>query len=255
LFQLDRQTCVETINRRTCFLAREIADIPRLAEFANDFTSLIASPLKIEGNVVGTVAIYDKVAIDRFFVGRFNDEDVQIFGRFISYVERALSNARLHAANAESSNHDADTGLPNQRYLETRIHEEIARAQGRDSALALVSCCIENWEEILEHTNPAHAHHVLISTANALRSTLRDFDVLARTGEDRFMILLPEPGLDPGSRVAKLTRAVADKVCRDETLNELCRVCLAFGHAVHPADGVDAATLEQHASEPRIRMV
>jgi diguanylate cyclase (GGDEF)-like protein len=255
LFQLDRLTCVETIKRRTSFLTRDIADVPSLAEFADDFTSSIASPLKIEGDIVGTIAIYDKVAIDRFFVGRFNDEDVQIFSKFIGYVERALTNARLHAARAESSSHDPDTGLPNERYLDTRIREEIARAEGRSSSFALVSCCIENWDEILERTNPAHSHHVLIATVNALRSTLRDFDVLARTGEDKFAILMPEPGLDPDSRVANLTHAVADKVCRDETLNELVGVSLAFGHAVHPANGADAAALRQYASEPRIRMV
>ena len=44
-------------------------------------------------------------------------------------------------------------------------------------------------------------------------------------------------------------------VARDETLNEPLRVALAFGYAVYPRDGADAASLLEHASQVRIRML
>jgi diguanylate cyclase (GGDEF)-like protein len=255
LFALDKQMSVEAIKRRTVFLVREISAHPGLESFASDFSSLIAAPLKIDGQVIGTVAIYDKVAIDRFFVGRFNDEDLQVFAKFISYVERATENAEIHAAAERHSNFDSDTGLPNQSYLDARLREEIVRASGRTDAVTVASCQIENGEAIEAASNPAHAHRVLLATAEALREEVRDFDVVARTSPHGFTVMLPEPGTPAGDRITQLARRVTDRICRDEALNAPMRIELAFGHAHHPADGDEPAALCEAANEPRIRMV
>jgi GAF domain-containing protein len=255
LFQLDKRISVEAIKRRTVFLVRDISEYQALADFGRDFSSLISAPLKIDGQVMGTVSIYDKVAIDRFFLGRFGDEDLQVFAKFVSYVERALANARVHETAEQHSNFDSETGLPNATYLATRIHEELMRAAGRDDALALATCTIENWEEIIARTNPAHSHRVVLATASALREALRDFDVLGRPAEDQFQILLPDPGLEAGERISSLARRVADRVCRDAALNDPIRIELTFGYAVHGIDGTEREALEEIAAEPRIRMV
>jgi hypothetical protein len=48
--------------------------------------------------VIGTLALYDKVAPDRFFAGAFGDDDLQVFGRLVIHVERGSENALSHAA-------------------------------------------------------------------------------------------------------------------------------------------------------------
>jgi len=255
LFALDKRASVEAIKRRTAFLVRDLAEKSDLAEHADDFRSLISAPLKQDGHVIGTVSIYDKVAVDRFFPGRFNDDDLQIFARFVSYVERAIANARVHAAASEHRNFDAETGLPNASYFGTRVQQEIARAGPQQTPLVVAVCWIENWKELCSRVNPAHAHRLLLATSDALRSRLRDFDVLGRTGESQFSVLMPEPGPDPARRVADLSRAVAEIISQDEVLNDPLRIALAFGYAVHPQDGATRETLQARASEPRIRMV
>ena len=50
----------------------------------------------------------------------------------------------------------------------------------------------------------------MLRVAEALRTHLRDFDVVGRTADGEFLVLLPEPGLEPEDRVAALARAVAD---------------------------------------------
>jgi GGDEF domain-containing protein len=84
---------------------------------------------------------------------------------------------------------------------------------------------------------------------------VRDFDVVARTAESEFVVLLPEPGDAPDERVAALARGVADDVRKDERLNEPVRVSLAFGHAVLGPDGATRESLLARTMEPRIRMV
>jgi len=255
LFRLDKRACVDAIKRRTARLVRDLASDPVLSPLRAELRSLLAAPLKREGRVVGTLCLYDRISADRFVAGRFNDDDFHVFTRLVSYVERAVASCLIQAGSRGHRNFDEQTGLPNEAYLSRRIHEEITRAVGREGALAVAVCRVENLDEVARHANPAQAHRVVLRCADALRSHLRDFDVLGRTAEDEFTVLLPEPGLSPGERVFGVARAVADAVSKDEALNDPVRIALAFGYAVHPTDGSDRETLLARARDPRIRMV
>jgi GAF domain-containing protein len=255
LFRLDKQVSVDAIVRRTARLVRDAESEPNLSALHGDIRSLLSAPLKRDGQVVGTLSAYDKVATDRFYAGRFNDDDLQIFTRFVSYVERAVTSCLFQAGVRQHKNFDEETGLPNEGYIAKRIHEEITRSVGREGALAVAVCRIDNLDEVARHANPAQAHRVVLRTADALRSHLRDFDVLGRTKPGEFTVLLPEPGRSPGERVFALARAVADAISKDDALNDPVRIALAFGYAVHPTDGPDRETLFARARDPRIRMV
>lgn len=255
LFRLDKQLSVRIIKGRSPVLLRDVHADEGLDPVADHFRSVVATPLQLEGRVVGTLALYDKVAADRFYAGRFNDDDVQVLRRLRTYVERAVEQALHHALRDDQRNFDEETGLPNAGYLHQRLLQELSRAGERQGALALASCRIENFDEIEREAGAAHAHRVVLRCAEALRAGLRDFDVLGRRSEDEFIALLPEPGPTPSDRVFELARAVAEAVSREPGLNEPTRVALAFGYAVHPADGRDHAGLLEAASTPRIRMV
>jgi diguanylate cyclase (GGDEF)-like protein len=215
----------------------------------------MGAPLRRAGRIVGTLALYDKVASDRFTPGAFGAEDLTLFTKFASYVEQAISNALEHAQARRFQNFDEDTGLPNAAYVTKRIDEELARAARGDGALALAICRIENLREIENQTDAAHARRVLQRTAEALRAHARDFDVAARTGEDEFTVLLPDPGASAGERVFALARGVAEHVARADELNEPVRIALAFGYALHPEEGRERDALLARARELRIRMV
>jgi diguanylate cyclase (GGDEF)-like protein len=255
LFKLDKQVCVETIRRRSAVRVADLGTHPSFQAYQGEFESFLCAPLKRMGRVIGTLSVYDKVATDQFYASAFDDDDLQIFTKFLSYVERGVEGALSHSQARQHRNFDEETGLPNAGYLGKRIHEEVARSGGRESALAVAICRIENLDEIAGRVNPAHAHRVTLRTADALRSHLRDFDVLGRTGTAEFTVLLPDPGLTPGERIFELARAVADEISKEETLNDPLRVALAFGYAVYPSDGTGRDALLAQAAEPRIRMV
>ena len=119
--------------------------------------------------------------------------------------ERAL----LRSGRRSQRSFDEETGLPNADYLARRIDQELARAAGRDGALALATCRVENLDAIRRAAGPV-ADRVVLRVAEALRVHLRDFDVLGRTGDDEFVVLLarararprrtasrPSPGASP----------------------------------------------------------
>ena len=255
LFRLDKAVTVDAIRRRAPHLIQDASLDPNLSELTDEMRSVLTAPIKRSGEVIGTVSVYDKVALDRFFASRFDDEDLQVFGRFVAYVERALDHAYSHRENQQHRNFDEETGLPNESYLDKRLLEEISRAAGREDALVLCVCQLENRDELTAEAGAAHTGRVIAALAEALRTHLRDFDVLARISADEFAVLMPEPGRTPGERVFELARAVADAISKDEALNQPVRVGLAFGYGVHPADGADKTSLLVHAQQPRIRMV
>ncbi|HXV37103.1 MAG TPA: GAF domain-containing protein [Myxococcota bacterium] len=255
LFRLDKRISVDAIKQRAPICIADLDAEPRLRDLRAEFQSVIAAPLLREGRVIGTLAIYDKVVADRFYVGRFNQQDLELFAKLVSYVERAVTNADFHAQARQYRNFDPDTGLPNERYLDKRIDDEVARAAGTDGALAVAVCLLENLDEIERGSGQARAREVVRRTVEALRTHLRDFDVIGRTGAGEFSILLPDPGYAAGERVYSLARAVADEVAKDEALNQPIRIALGFGYALYPSEGGDRETLVARARTPRIRMV
>ncbi|HVH07769.1 MAG TPA: GAF domain-containing protein [Myxococcota bacterium] len=248
LFRLDKAVSIEVLRRRSAAVLRD------LPPHETHVRSAMAAPLRREGTVIGTLALYDKIAPDQFYAEVFNDEDLSVFARYVSYVERALANALFYEQARRHRSFDEETGLPSADYLERRVDQELARVAGRDGALALACARIENLDAIRRAAGGA-PDRVVQRVAEALRAHLRDFDVLGRTGDEEFMALLPEPGPAPDERIASLARAVADDVAKDDRLNTPVRVALAFGYAVHPADGATRKELEARSRVARIRMV
>jgi diguanylate cyclase (GGDEF)-like protein len=255
LFRLDKRVSVDVIKKRAPRLVASLSDDPDMSDIDSELRSVIAAPLMREGRVIGTLAIYDKVVPERFSVGRFSEEDLGMFTKFVSYVERAVTNADFYSQARRYRNFDDETGLPNDRYLGKRIREEIARSEGRDGALGLAVCLLENLPEIEQISGHARSRRVIQRTVDALRANLRDFDVLGRTADAEFTILLPDPGFSAGERVFALARAVADEVSKDQSLNDPIRIAMGFGYAVYPTEGADCEALLAAAHTPRIRMV
>lgn len=253
LFRLDKALSVDMIKRRAARLVRDVGQYEGAAGLGGSVRSLMAAPLRREGRVVGTLAFYDKVATDSFYATVFNEDDFQVFTKYVTYVERAIANAAFHAQARRHRSFDEETGLPNATYLSRRIDEEVARAGTRDAGFALAVCRVENWNSLVQATDPVHMRRVTQRVAEALRARVRAFDVPARTGEAEYSVLIPDPGENPGEAVAALARAVAEDVAADDALSEPERIALAFGYAVHPSDGTERDVLLAAAGTPRIR--
>jgi diguanylate cyclase (GGDEF)-like protein len=255
LFRLDKRIAVDVIKKRAPHLIADLVDDAALSELRADFQSAIGAPLMREGRVVGTLTIYDKVVADRFYVGRFSEEDFSLFTRFASYVERAVTNADFYAQARQYRNFETETGLPNERYLNKRIDDEIARASEHEGTLAIAVCLLENLDEIRSASGRARAREIVQHSVEALRNHLRDFDVMGRTGKGEFTILMPDPGYSAGERVYALARAVADDISNNSALNDPIRIALSFGYALYPTEGTEREALLSRAGTPRIRMV
>ena len=244
LFALDKAATIETIRRRTMQLVRDLPGHPKLGAWAGPMGSMMSAPLKIDGRIVGTVALYDKVAADTFFSARFNEDDLQVFSHFVGNLERAL----------ESVCEPRDVASDELAAWRERIAQELARASSRPGALALAICAIDD-PEALRAAGPEQADEVMRRVQKALELELRSFDAMVRLDDHRFGLLLPEPHPDAGSHVRQLARAASERVTQQQGDDEPSRIILSFGFSENGPNETDAGALEERATEPRIVMV
>ena len=124
---------------------------------------------------------------------------------------------------------DALTGLPNRRYLEERLFEEVERSKRHGTPLCFMLIDIDHFKkynDIYGHTN---ADLVLMKTAAILRRSVRAIDMPARYAGDEFCIILPETDIQAASFIAeRLCREVRQTEYHSE-LGEL----MGQGHAQH----------------------
>jgi len=98
---------------------------------------------------------------------------------------------------------DPLTGCCSRIHIQERLQHELSRSIRYGHCLAIILCDIDT----LKNINLAHGHgggdQVLAGFAgDARQSTRRDIDLIARWGEDEFLLVLPETPIRGAGRVA-----------------------------------------------------
>lgn len=127
---------------------------------------------------------------------------------------------------------DPKTGVYNARRFRDLLEVELARANRFDRPLTVVMGDLD----LLRNINNVYGHlagdEVLMRVAHILKSSVRDYDVVARFGGEEFTILMPETSLDQAvGRIEKLRATIAEDKIEIMTSVEPIRVTMSFGVA------------------------
>lgn len=101
---------------------------------------------------------------------------------------------------------DSLTTLPNHRDIIDKIEYERIRYQRNRKEFSLVLAKIDDFKMFNDRFGHGCSDFVLLSVARIMRARLRKQDIVARWGNDEFLLLLPETDLKGGKVVAEAMR-------------------------------------------------
>jgi diguanylate cyclase (GGDEF)-like protein/PAS domain S-box-containing protein len=94
----------------------------------------------------------------------------------------------------------------NRKFFDRLLEKELSRAQRFGYSITILMIALQNFDEMHNSHGPIIANRLLVEAANLLKSSIRNSDVLARDGESRFLILLPETSEEMSSFVIRRVR-------------------------------------------------
>jgi two-component system cell cycle response regulator len=173
---------------------------------AGHLASVAMIPLLHRRKIIGSINLASGDA-DRFARGLATDflEHLGVIASFC--IENSVNRARL----LRSGFTDVLTGWHNRRYLQVRLHEELARARRDKAHVVCLMLDIDHFKRVNDSWGHAAGDAVLRELANRIDSQVRASDVAARVGGEEFVVLMPDTDTSSGELLAERIRcAIAE---------------------------------------------
>ena len=119
---------------------------------------------------------------------------------FLSQMQDVTERRRHEAELRHMADHDPLTGLLNRRSFERELERHVAYVERYGPRGAAIVLDLDHFKTINDTLGHSAGDELIVRVAHALRSRLRESDVLARLGGDEFAILLPEATAGGGRR-------------------------------------------------------
>ena len=174
---------------------------PAPAERSYKTNSFISYPIFIRGRRIGLLNVTDKTA-----GGSYDDIDLSLLEIIEPQVALALERAEWQERASEfqlMSITDPLTSLPNRRYLEERLSEELNRSRRYDYPMSFLMIDIDDFKRYNDTNGHQAGDLALTLTAHCLKSALRSADVASRYGGEEFCILLPQTSMMEAGTIAE----------------------------------------------------
>ena len=154
-------------------------------------------------------------------------------------------NTELETARAlmeHNSLHDALTGLPNRRMLDTVQRASVENAGAGTLRFAVLHVDLDRFKQINDTLGHAAGDAVLIHTAAILRETVGPNDLVARVGGDEFAVFIENA--PPEEQLVNLARQIIIKSSMPiKYLHHDCRCGVSVGIATAEGPNIDSKSL------------
>ncbi len=193
--------------------------------------SLIVVPLRVGGNVIGTLNVGRMGAAEAHFA----PDEFELVKLFAGQASTALQTAEaLHAA-ALRAERDALTGLRDHGAFQADLEGLLAGIRdGGPAAFVLLMLDLDGFKSFNDGRGHPAGDRLLRQVADALTAHVRAEDRVFRYGGDEFAVLLPDVPRAEARVIADRLAAAVDEIGSRE---DGPHVTVSIGVAACPADG------------------
>ncbi|HUK57393.1 MAG TPA: diguanylate cyclase [Nitrospiria bacterium] len=169
-----------------------VQDVKRHPKFDNPIMvregirSLIASPLKTEGRIVGILYV------DDFKPRQFTTREVSLLSLLSTFAAMAIEKTKLLESTRQLAITDELTGLYNHRHFRQQLSLEVNRADRYHRSLSLMMIDIDYFKNYNDTNGHLKGNEVLKDLGKILKEISREVDIVARYGGEEFTIIMPE---------------------------------------------------------------
>jgi diguanylate cyclase (GGDEF)-like protein len=230
--------------RRPLLLTRQGQPGAGLLLHAVDAPSVLVVPLFVHNQVLGSLHLFGE------HTDSFSREDAQLLWVLSLVAESMLARDYANETLRQVAFTDFLTGLKTRGFFEQQLGLELARAERRQTSVAVLMIDIDHFKRI----NDTHGHQagdlVLRDVAALLTRGLREVDTAARFGGEEFIVLLPETTRRGAEQVAQRLRRSVElahffTAAHGSAGRQLESVTISIGVALFPAEvGSQRALLE-----------
>ena len=166
--------------------------------------SVIVAPLVTEAGTVGALAVYHSQR------NAYKATHRGLVDRIATHAASILANAIVFEQAQEQSLTDVLTGLPNRRYLDRHLSQELARVQRHGGNVSVLVLDMEDFKQINDEFGHQTGDQALQEVSKVLSASLRAYDICARLAGDEFVVVLGQcDTAQAETRRAGLQRAIA----------------------------------------------
>lgn len=160
-----------------------------------------------DGGMLGVVSLHG----DRPWNPDARDERLVL--RFVHLAAVAIEHGRSVAELSHRATHDQLTDLPNRTYLLERLAAIVNRPSSSSDPFAVLLLDFDRFKRVNDSAGHAFGDEVLVELAGRVSSALREGDLVARFGDDEFVVLLDGVDARQAVKVAeRLGRLVAHPI-------------------------------------------
>ncbi|GFO65637.1 diguanylate cyclase [Geomonas paludis] len=198
--------------------------------------SLICIPLKLKDKVIGVLNLSDKKNLRPF-----THADLMLLTSFANLASLMIERTEVLEESVrfeQLSVTDPLTGLYNRRFLKSRLEEELNRSARQGLNLTIIFIDLDFFKSYNDLCGHLAGDEALKITADIIKESLREMDIVARYGGEEFCAVLPGTSKAEAMIVAERIRfEIESKRFPGESDIPLRRLTASLGVASFPEDG------------------